>query len=171
VSDLELRPEVAKVLVGSRSAAALFEETVALGAPADKAANWVTQDLAALVNEAPPEADGGKVGADHLAELIAMLEADEISGAGAKQALEEAFATGEPIASIVERSGLRQVSDVGELGQIADAVVLEYPDVVAKFRSGNEGVIGFLVGEVMKRSGGTANPKVAQELLRERLRG
>jgi Asp-tRNA(Asn)/Glu-tRNA(Gln) amidotransferase B subunit len=103
--------------------------------------------------------------------LIAMLEADEISGAGAKQALEEAFATGEPIASIVERSGLRQVSDVGELGQIADAVVLEHPDVVAKFRSGNEGVIGFLVGQVMKRSGGTANPKVAQELLRERLRG
>ena len=109
--------------------------------------------------------------AAHLAALIRLVAADEVSGAGAKQALEDAFETGDPIDDIVARRGLAQVSDAGELGAIADRVIADNPEVVEKFRGGNEGVIGFLVGQVMKASGGSANPKLAQELLRERLSG
>jgi Asp-tRNA(Asn)/Glu-tRNA(Gln) amidotransferase B subunit len=92
-----------------------------------------------------------------------------VSGAGAKEALAEAHATGEPIGRIVDAKGLRQVSDTDALGVWADEVLAEHPDVVAKFRDGKEGVIGFLVGALMKKAAGAANPKLAQETLRERL--
>jgi aspartyl-tRNA(Asn)/glutamyl-tRNA(Gln) amidotransferase subunit B len=111
------------------------------------------------------------VGARHIADLIALVADGTIAGAGAKRALEEAFQTGDAIADIVERRGLRQVSDAGELGAVVDRVIVENADAAEKFRGGNESVIGFLVGQVMKASGGSANPKLAQELLRERLSG
>jgi aspartyl-tRNA(Asn)/glutamyl-tRNA(Gln) amidotransferase subunit B len=163
-----LRPEVARVLVADRAACALFEATVELGGDASPAANWVTQDLAGLANKHGTEA-GERVGPRHLADLIALVADGSISGAGAKQALEEAVETGDDIGAIIERRGLRQVSDSGELGTIVDGVLADNADAAEKFRSGNESVIGFLVGQVMKASGGSANPKLAQELLRERL--
>jgi aspartyl-tRNA(Asn)/glutamyl-tRNA(Gln) amidotransferase subunit B len=171
VAELGLRPEVARVVVADRASCELFEGTVALGARAGAAANWVTQDLAALVNKHGVALRDSKISAEHLAELLQLLEQDSISGPGAKQALEEAFQTGDPVAAIVERRGLAQVSDAGALGAIADRVIAENYDAVQQFRSGKEGVIGFLVGQVMKASGGSANPKLAQELLRERLSG
>jgi aspartyl-tRNA(Asn)/glutamyl-tRNA(Gln) amidotransferase subunit B len=167
-TDLGLRPDVVKVLVADRAATVLFEETTALGVDPTAAANWITQDLAGLQNRIQ---EPSKVTAAHLADLIRLLAGDAISGAGAKQALEDAFETGDAIEDIVQRRGLAQVSDTGELGAIADRVIADNPDVVEKFRDGNEGVFGFLVGLVMKASGGSANPKVAQELLRERLSG
>jgi aspartyl-tRNA(Asn)/glutamyl-tRNA(Gln) amidotransferase subunit B len=165
VSELALRPDVARVLVSSRAQTELFEQTIALGAPADRAANWITQDLAALQKDH----EQGKVGPEHLVQLITLVDDGTISGSGAKQALEEAFTTGDPIESIVERRGLRQVSDTGELGTAVDEAIAANPDVAEKFRGGNQGVLGFLVGQVMKATRGAANPKVVQELLRERL--
>jgi aspartyl-tRNA(Asn)/glutamyl-tRNA(Gln) amidotransferase subunit B len=165
-----LKPEVARVLVADRSATILFEETVALGADPAASANWITQDLAGLRNEADAVPDA-TVGAEHIAEIVALVRDGTLSGAGAKKALEEAFETGDAIADIVERRGLRQVSDAVELGGVVHRVIAENADVVEKFRAGNESVIGFLVGQVMKASGGSANPKLAQELLRERLSG
>jgi aspartyl-tRNA(Asn)/glutamyl-tRNA(Gln) amidotransferase subunit B len=168
VTEHGLKPEVARVLVADRTACSLFEGTVALGADAVAVANWVTQDLAGLANKHGAEATAW-VGPRHLADLVALVADDSISGAGAKQALEEAVETGDEIGAIVERRGLRQVSDSGELGAIVDGVLAENADAAEKFRAGNESVIGFLVGQVMKASGGSANPKLAQELLRERL--
>jgi len=166
-----LKPDVARVLVSDRASQRLFEDTVALGAPADKAANWVTQDFAALVNKHGGDASGTRITPQHLADLIDLVEKDAVSGQGAKQALETAFENGDAIGSIVERGGLAQISDAGALGAIVDEVLAEQPDLVQQFRGGKESVIGFLVGQVMKRSGGSANPKLAQELLRERLSG
>ncbi len=171
VRDLGLKPEVARVLVGDPGAVALFEGTIALDAPAGPTANWITQDLAGLANKAGVSIAESPVTAEHLADLVRLVETDEISGAGAKQALEEAVATGDGIDAIVERRGLRQVSDAGALGAIVDEVLIEHADVAEQFRAGKDSVIGFLVGQVMKRSGGSANPKLAQELLRERLQG
>jgi aspartyl-tRNA(Asn)/glutamyl-tRNA(Gln) amidotransferase subunit B len=165
-----VKPAVADVLVGDRLSSALFEETLALGADARLAANWITQDLAGLRNKAPAGTPN-LVGARHIADLVAQLAGDRISGQSAKQALEDAFETGDPISDIVERKGLSQISDTGALGTIADKVLADNADAVAQFRSGKEGVIGFLVGQVMKASGGSANPKLAQDLLRERLSG
>jgi aspartyl-tRNA(Asn)/glutamyl-tRNA(Gln) amidotransferase subunit B len=171
VADLGLKPDVTRVLVADRDATALFERTIALGAPPREAANWITQDLAGLLNKHAIDPASSPVTAEHVAELLGLLASDTISGAGAKQALEEAVETGDGIGAIVERRGLTQVSDAGALGAIADDVLAANPDAVAQFRSGKEGVIGFLVGQVMKASGGSANPKLAQELLRERLTG
>jgi aspartyl-tRNA(Asn)/glutamyl-tRNA(Gln) amidotransferase subunit B len=170
-SDLGLKPEVAGVLVADRASTDLFERTIALGVDPKAAANWITQDLAGLLNKHGVAPSDPRVTPTHLAELIRLVSDDTVSGAGAKQALEAAVETGDEIQVIVDRLGLKQVSDVGELGPIVDAVLAEHADVVEQFRAGKEGVLGFLVGQVMKRSGGSANPKLAQELLRERLTG
>ena len=166
VAELGLRPEVARVLVADRSAAELFEEAVALGTDAPAAANWITQDVAAL-----RKTGEGALTARHVADVVRLVAEGTVSGAGAKQALEEASATGEPLDDLVERLGLRQVSDEGELGAIVDRVLEEHADAAAKVRAGNDGVLGFLVGQVMKASGGSANPALARELLRARLSG
>ncbi len=173
VDTLGLKPEVARVLAADREAVAVFEETVALGAEPAASANWITQDLAGLRNDVvvADAAGGSTVGAQHIADLVALVADGTLSGAGAKRALEEAFQTGAAIGTIVEKRGLRQVSDAGELGALVDRVLGENEDAAEKFRAGNESVIGFLVGQVMKASGGSANPTLAQELLRERLSG
>jgi aspartyl-tRNA(Asn)/glutamyl-tRNA(Gln) amidotransferase subunit B len=165
--DLGLKPDVARVLVADRGAARLFEESVALGAEAAPAANWITQDLAGLVHEAGE----GLVTARHVADLVAMVADGTIGGAGAKRALEEAFETGDAIAEIVERRDLRQVSDEAALGEVIDRVLADHAEAAEKVRAGNDGVLGFLVGQVMRASGGSANPTLARELLHRRLSG
>jgi aspartyl-tRNA(Asn)/glutamyl-tRNA(Gln) amidotransferase subunit B len=165
---LGLRPEVVRVLVADRSSVVLFEGAVAAGADPAPAATWITQDVAALRNAAGAE---GALTAGHVADIVRLVADGIISGAGAKVALEDAFASGAEIPELVDRLQLRQVSDAGALGALADEVIHEHPDVVEKFRGGKDGVIGFLVGQLMQKAGGAANPKVAQELLRERLQG
>ena len=165
--ELGLKPDVARVLAADRSAAARFEDVVALGAEPRAAAGWITQDIAGLRNEGGED----RLTPRHVADLVRLVGDDTISGPGAKKVLEEAFSTGESIEAIVDRLGLRQVSDTAALGSLADEVIAENPDVVEKFRGGNERVIGFLVGQLMQKAAGAANPKVAQELLRERLQG
>jgi aspartyl-tRNA(Asn)/glutamyl-tRNA(Gln) amidotransferase subunit B len=165
---LGVRSEVVRVLVADRSSVLLFEGAVAAGADPAPAATWITQDVAALRNAAGAD---GALTAGHVADVVRLVADGTISGAGAKLALEDAFASGAEIPEIVERLQLRQVSDAGALGAFADEVIDEHPDVVEKFRGGKEGVIGFLVGQLMQKAGGAANPKVAQELLRERLQG
>jgi aspartyl-tRNA(Asn)/glutamyl-tRNA(Gln) amidotransferase subunit B len=167
VDVLGMKPDTARVLVGERASVELFEDAVSLGADPGVAANWITQDVAALRN-----ADGdGELTASHVADLVRAVTAGTISTAAGKQVVEDAFATGDDVATIIERRGLRQVSDTGELGAWADEVIAENPDAVEKFRGGKEGVLGFLVGQLMRKAGGAANPSVAQELLRERLTG
>ena len=168
VETLGLKPEVARVLVADRGASALFEDAVALDAEPVAAANWVTQDVAALRNAA---GDNGALTPQHVADVVTLISAGAVSNAGAKQALDASFASGEPVEAAIDRLGLRQVSDTGALGALADEVLAENPDVVQKFRDGKEGVIGYLVGQLMQKAAGAANPKVAQELLRERLQG
>jgi len=135
------------------------------------AANWIIQDLTGLLNKRGLDPVASPVTAQHLADLITLVADQTISGAGAKQALEDALETGDPMGAIVERRGLQQVSDASELGAIVDQVIADNDDVAEQFRAGKASVIGFLVGQVMKASGGSANPKLAQELLRERLSG
>jgi aspartyl-tRNA(Asn)/glutamyl-tRNA(Gln) amidotransferase subunit B len=168
VDSLGLKPDVARVLVADRGATMFFEGAVALGADAGAAANWVTQDVAALRNVA---GDDGALTSQHVVDVVRLIAAGDVSNAGAKQALEASFASGEAVGAAVDRLGVRQVSDTGALGALADAVLAEHPDVVRKFRDGKEGVIGFLVGQLMQKAAGAANPKVAQDLLRERLQG
>jgi aspartyl-tRNA(Asn)/glutamyl-tRNA(Gln) amidotransferase subunit B len=171
VTELGLRPEQARTLVGSPATAAFFEATVALGADPVAASNWITQDLAGLVNTARIELAAAKVTPKHIADLVALVADDTISATGAKQMLEEAFETGDAAEAIVERRGLRQVVDPAALEAWVDEAIAENPGPVEQFRGGKEGALNAVLGQVMKKSGGSANPKAVRELLLQRLSG
>jgi aspartyl-tRNA(Asn)/glutamyl-tRNA(Gln) amidotransferase subunit B len=171
VAELGLRPEQARILAGSPSTAAFFEATVALGADPASAANWITQDLAGLVNTARIELDAAGVTPRHVADLVALVADQTISATGAKQVLEEAFETGDTAGAIVERRGLRQVVDPAALEAWVDEAIAENPGPVEQFRGGKEGALNAVLGQVMKKSGGSANPKAVRELLLRRLSG
>ncbi|HET9724872.1 MAG TPA: Asp-tRNA(Asn)/Glu-tRNA(Gln) amidotransferase subunit GatB [Actinomycetota bacterium] len=169
VRELGLKPEQALLLADTSAHAAFFEQTLALGADPRAAANWITQDLAGLANRAHVELPEARVTPAHVADLVRLVADGTVSATGAKQVLEVAFETGEPAEAIVEDRGLRQVTDTSALEAWVDEAIAGNPGPVEQFRGGKEGVLGFLVGQVMKRSGGSANPKVVNELLRERL--
>ena len=169
VRELGLKPEPALLLADSAATAAFFEETLALGAEPKAAANWITQDLAGLANKAHAQLADSKVTPAHVAALVRLVADGTISATGGKQVLEVAFETGEPVEAIVEAHGLRQVTDTAALEAWVDDAIAENPGPVEQFKGGKEGILGFLVGQVMKKSGGSANPKVVNELLRKRL--
>jgi aspartyl-tRNA(Asn)/glutamyl-tRNA(Gln) amidotransferase subunit B len=164
---LELRQ--AALVGGIRTFAAFFEEAAGLGAEPKAVANWLTGDLAALLREHHVDLPDAKVSPQHVADLVRLSSDGRISSAGAKAALAEAFETGEPVERIVQERGLAQVSDTGALDAVIDEVIAENPGPVEQFRGGKEGAINALVGQVMKRTKGAANPKVTSDLLRERL--
>jgi aspartyl-tRNA(Asn)/glutamyl-tRNA(Gln) amidotransferase subunit B len=170
-SALGLKPEQARILAGARATASFFEETLALGAEPSAAANWVTQDLAGLANAAKVELADAKVTPAHVADLIGLVGDGTISVSGAKQVLEAAFETGESATAIVERRGLRQVTDSAALEAWVDEAIAENPGPVEQYRSGKEGALNAVLGAVMKRSGGSADPKAVRELLVQRLSG
>ncbi len=106
---------------------------------------------------------------DKLAELLLKKRNGEISGPIAKLVLEEMFRTGQRPAEIVKAKGLMQVSDEGTLEKMIDEVLAKNPTQVAQFKEGKQQVLGFLVGQVMKASGGKANPGKVNELLKKKL--
>jgi aspartyl-tRNA(Asn)/glutamyl-tRNA(Gln) amidotransferase subunit B len=159
----------ARVVAGSGEWAAFYEEAVALGAEPRSVANWMTGDLAALIRESGTPLGTSPLKPQHLADLVRLIGDGTISTAGAKQALAEAFASGSGVEQVIEEKGLAQISDESALGSVIDEVIAENPRPVDQFRGGKEGVLGFLVGQVMKKTRGAANPQEAQRLLRERL--
>jgi aspartyl-tRNA(Asn)/glutamyl-tRNA(Gln) amidotransferase subunit B len=169
--DFGLKPEQARILAGSRDVSGFFEETLALGADPKAAGNWITQDLAGLLNKAKVELPDAKVTPQHVADLANLVAEGTVSQSGAKQVLEGIFETGAPATEVVESKGLTQVTDTSALETWVDEAIAENPGPVEQFRAGKEGIVGFLVGQVMKKSGGSANPKVVNELLRARLAG
>jgi aspartyl-tRNA(Asn)/glutamyl-tRNA(Gln) amidotransferase subunit B len=166
--DLGLKPVTAR-LVAMPEWWRFFEESMELGAEPVAAANWITQDLAGLLNEHHVELQDSRITAQHVADLVRLAADGTISSAGAKQAMTEAFETGKPIEDIVDERGLKQVSDTSSLEPIIDEAIAENPGPVQQFRGGKDGALNALVGHVMKKTRGSANPKLVQELLRERL--
>ena len=171
VTELGLRPEQARIVAGSPAAAGFLEATIALGADPASAANWITQDLAGLLNTARIELAAARVTPRHVADLVALVAEGTISATGAKQVLEEAFETGDAAGAIMERRGLRQVVDASTLEAWVDEAIAENPGPVEQFRGGKEGALNAVLGQVMKKSGGSANPKAVRELLLQRLSG
>jgi aspartyl-tRNA(Asn)/glutamyl-tRNA(Gln) amidotransferase subunit B len=168
-SDYGLKESVVRQLTGSIEWARFFEEAVETGADPVAAANWMTQDLAGLLNEAHQELGESRVTPHHVVDLVRLAADGTISSAGAKQALAEAFESGKPIEEIVDAKGLKQVSDDSALIPFVDEAIAENPGPVEQFRGGKEGALNAIVGQVMKKTRGSADPKRVQELLRERL--
>jgi len=171
VRELGLTAEQSNAIVGDRHLSQLFEDTAAEfdAVPAKVVANWVVQNLAAVMNDRGIASEQLTLEPSRFAEVILMVDDGTISITAGKQVLDEMVVTGKPAAEIVQEKGLRQISDTSALEAWVDEAIAENPGPVEQFRSGKEGVIGFLVGQVMKKSGGSANPKAVGDMLRERL--
>ncbi len=165
----------AEVLTARRDVADYFEAVVATHANAKAASNWVMGDILRLVRERKlddaPAITDWPVAAANLGELIALIDEDAISGKIAKTVFEEMVASGEAPRAIVARLGLTQVSDEGPIIAAIDAVLAANAAKVAEYRSGKDKLFGFFVGQVMKATGGKANPGVVNKILLERLQG
>ena len=158
-------------LTGSPGLAAFFEQTVAGGADAGAAAMWIKGELARRLHESGCPIEALKVTPASLARLIAMVSSGALSNSAAKQVLARMFSTGETPDAAAAAEHLAQESDIDALGRLVDEVLANYPDQAAQFRAGRVGVAGFLVGHVMKASGGRANPRLVDSLVRARLAG
>ncbi|MEQ1618993.1 MAG: Asp-tRNA(Asn)/Glu-tRNA(Gln) amidotransferase subunit GatB [Terricaulis sp.] len=157
----------ARVLSGDSEAAAYFE-TVAKGRDAKQAANWVTQELFGALNKSGLELSASPVKADALGALLDLVKDGTINGKIAKDVFAKMMETGDWPASIVEREGLRQVTDTGAIEKAIDALMTANADKVADVKA-NPKAFGWWVGQTMKATGGKANPGVVNEILKAKL--
>ena len=169
VSDYGLSEYDAGVLVATREMADYFETTATLSGDAKLAANWVSQDLQALLNKHSWELSDSPIQAERLATLIQRIKDNTISGKIAKTVFEAMLDDSNDVDSIIEAKGLKQVTDSGALESLVDQVIADNPDQVQQYRDGKVQVIGFLVGQCMQLSKGKANPAQVNEILRSKL--
>ncbi|MEY4484170.1 MAG: Asp-tRNA(Asn)/Glu-tRNA(Gln) amidotransferase subunit GatB, partial [Verrucomicrobiota bacterium] len=161
----------AGVLASDKALADWFEEAVKADTkvPAKKIANWVINDFLGRLNEAGSTLADSLVKPHGLSELVAFVESGKISNNQAKEVFVDMFVNGEAAADIIKKKGFEQVSDTGALEALCDQVIAANPDKVAEFKAGNDKVLNWMTGQIMKSSGGKANPKVLGELLRGKL--
>ncbi len=160
----------ARVLCDDRDVAQYFEAVVAGGASAKNSANWITQDIAAYLNN-NLDLDITKIALkpEMLAELVTLIEKGTISGKIAKEILPELLVKGGSPKQIVESKGLISICDPDELATIIDEVISANPDKLEQFRAGKTKLQGFFVGQIMKKTGGRAEPKLTNKILNQKL--
>jgi len=158
----------AGVLVAEKETAA-FYETVAKGRDAKLAANWMINEFFARLGKAGLEIGASPVSAASLGKLIDLIADNTISGRTAKDVFDEMFANGTEPAAIVEAKGLKQITDTGAIEAAVDTVIAANPAQVAKYKAGESKVAGWFVGQVMKATGGKANPQMVNQLLAKKL--
>jgi aspartyl-tRNA(Asn)/glutamyl-tRNA(Gln) amidotransferase subunit B len=171
VDELGLSPYDADVLVTDAAASAIFESAREAdpGISTKKLANWVSGEYLRLAKSEDAAVDVARVDGPQLAALVRLVEDGHISGTNAKQVLLRLAQSGRPVADIVAEAGYRQISDSGALQAAVDEVIAENPDAVADVRAGTQKAIGFLTGQVMKKTRGQANAGVVKDLLRSTL--
>jgi aspartyl-tRNA(Asn)/glutamyl-tRNA(Gln) amidotransferase subunit B len=164
----------AGVLTASRELAAYYEE-VARQVPSEPklAANWVMGELAAALNkdglEINAAASSGKLPPERLAGLLQRIADQTISGKIAKEVFEVMWASGASADAVIEEKGLKQITDSSAIEKVIDEVMAKNPGQLADYRSGKDKLFGFFVGQVMKATGGKANPAQLNELLKKKL--
>jgi aspartyl-tRNA(Asn)/glutamyl-tRNA(Gln) amidotransferase subunit B len=178
-AELGLSSDDAEVLARERSWAEWFEAAVAAGGAPKAICNWMNGDMARLLNETgqaarltgedPEGREPAKIRPEHLVELTGMIESGAISGKIAKEVFEDVFASGQAPGEVVRAKGLTQISDEAAIQAEIEAVLNEHPAQLGQYLGGKEGLIGFFVGQVMKRTQGRANPPMVQSLLQAAL--
>jgi aspartyl-tRNA(Asn)/glutamyl-tRNA(Gln) amidotransferase subunit B len=161
----------AGVLTTSRNLADYFEACVKHHPSPKLLSNWIMGALLGLLNAEGKSITASPISAEHLAALVRLIDNDTISGKIAKQVFDDMAATGDSPASIVKKKGLVQMSDAGQLEQIVDTVLADNSAQVEQYRGGKTKVFGFFVGQVMKATRGQANPKIVNDLLKQKLDG
>jgi aspartyl-tRNA(Asn)/glutamyl-tRNA(Gln) amidotransferase subunit B len=146
-----------------------FEGAAKASGDPKEAANWVMGDLAAALKAQGKEIAESPVSAANLGELLRLKAKGDISGKMAKEIFAKMAATGDAPSAIMEREGLKQISDTGALEKIVADVIAANPKQLEQYRAGKTTVLAFFVGQVMKASRGQANPAAVNELLRQKL--
>jgi len=158
-------------LTASRAVADYFEVAVASGAAPQTASNWIMGELARKLKDAGLDIGASPLPPDRLAGLTKAVDAGTISGPVAKEVFEKLFASNRSAEEIIASEGLAQIDDEAAIVRLIAEVLDANPDAVAQFRGGKQATFGFLVGQVMKKAGGRANPKRVNDLLRNALAG
>lgn len=169
VTEFGLSAYDASVLTEDRPVAQWYERAVAAGGEPKAVANWLVNNLFALMNESNLEIGDIVVTPENLVELLQLIEDGAISHNTAKRVLAEMFQSGESAAQIVQEEGLAQISDAAELEEIVEAVLSDNPQQVDTYLGGKEQILGWFVGQVMRETRGKANPQLVNELLRRQL--
>ncbi|MCC3422546.1 MAG: Asp-tRNA(Asn)/Glu-tRNA(Gln) amidotransferase subunit GatB [Microcoleus sp. PH2017_01_SCD_O_A] len=168
-TQLGLSPYDARVLTDDKAVAEYFEKSIAAGAVAKGAANWVMGDITAYLKNEKLAIAQIPFQPQDLAELLGLIDAGTISGKIAKDILPELLANGGSPQKLVESKGLIQISDTGAIDRAIDAVLAANPKELEQYRAGKTKLLGFFVGKVMKETGGRADPKLTNELLAAKL--
>ncbi len=161
----------AGVLTASKGLADYFESSVKLFGQPKTVSNWVMGELTRELNNSGTQVSASPVSPERLAELLQMVDKGTVSLKVARDIFPELYSSGKSPEQIVQEKGLTQVSDEGALEKMIADVLAKNPTQVAQFKEGKQQVLGFLVGQVMKASGGKANPGKVNELLKKRLAG
>ena len=172
ITQYQLSGYDAAVLTTSRALADYYEATVAaLGGEAKLCANWVMGDFSAFLNKEHREIADSPVSAAQLAGLLRRIQDRTISGKIAKDVFEALWAGEGDADAIIEKRGLRQITDTSAIEKVIDDVIAANPEQLAQYRAGKDKLFGFFVGQVMKASKGKANPQQVNDVLLEKLKG
>jgi len=167
-----LTPNQARILINSPKLADYYESVAEISHNPKKAANWILTEILKRLGDVEAAEDVDiPISAEHLAEVIELVESGRISQMQAKNVLDEAIESKKSPKDIVKSKGLEKIEDKGEIERWVDEAIAENPKEAETYRGGKQGVLGFFVGCVMKKSGGKADPKVTNELLRKKLGG
>ncbi len=171
VKEFDLSAYDARVLTDEFSMASYFEEAVRSGAEPKIACNWITGDIAAYLKSSKESFEKLPFKSEQLAEMVQMIQEGKISGKIAKEILPELLNKGGSPNEIVEKRGLAMISDLAELTKIIDELLATFPNEVKAFRDGKTKLQGFFVGQLMKKTRGKADPKMANQILSQKLQG
>jgi aspartyl-tRNA(Asn)/glutamyl-tRNA(Gln) amidotransferase subunit B len=161
----------AEVLTSSRAMADFFEKCAKRYHRPKIISNWLMGDFTSLLNATDTAVEKSRITPEHLAEMLKLMDEGVISGKIAKSVFEEMFNTGRMSREVVEEKGLTQITNEEELARLVAQVIAENEKAAEDYRGGKSGALGFLVGQVMKKTRGRANPELINRLLRERLDG
>ncbi len=171
VQEFSLSEYDADVLTSGRDMADYFEQVVAGLGDAKLAANWVMGELSGALNRDALEITQSKVDAAALTGLLARIKDDTISGKIAKEVFEAMWEGEGDADAVIEKRGLRQITDTSAIEAIVDEVIAANPTQLEQYRAGKDKLLGFFVGQVMQRTAGKANPGQVNKLLRDKLKG
>ena len=164
-----LTSDEAFTLTGQRELADYYETVARVSGDARVSANWVLSELLRELKNADCDIKGSRVPAADLGELIKLIAAGTISGKMAKEVFVEMYSSAKPPAEIIREKGLSQITDAGEIERIVDEVIASSPKELEQYRAGKASLIGYFVGQVMKRSNGRANPQSVNKTLKAKL--
>jgi aspartyl-tRNA(Asn)/glutamyl-tRNA(Gln) amidotransferase subunit B len=168
-AEFGLREYDAEVLTQTRAVSEYFETAARVSGDPKTTANWVMGDLMGLLKAEGKEISESPVSAENLGALVKLMARGELSGKLAKQIFPQMFSTGEEPAAIVEREGLKQISDTAAIEKIIADAIAANPKQVEQYRGGKSSVLNFLVGQVMRATRGQANVALVTELLKQKL--